>query len=74
MRVRGFYQPEVKTGAHDGYDSILEISSCVHADVDVSFRNLRNRVDTENVAGYVVQDTAPFYSRVRVNGADCRHA
>lgn len=74
MRVRGFFQPMVRIAAHDGYDVVLELSSCVQAVAQVDCRNMRNRVTSEGVAGYGVQDMASMQSKVSVRGVDARHA
>jgi hypothetical protein len=74
MQVRGFAFPVVQATFEDGYDIGLNISSCFMADVDVAGRNMRNRVSSESVSGYLVQDSASAFTQARIRGVDARHA
>ncbi len=74
LRVRGFVQPKIRTGFREGYHIGLDLSSCVMPDVDVECIRMLNRVTSEGIAGYLVQDTASWMSQVRVRGIDARHA
>ncbi len=74
LQVRGFAFPRIRTDCEDGYDIGVNISSCFMAEVDVAGRNLRNRVSSEGVSGYLVQDSASAFTQARIRGVDARHA
>jgi hypothetical protein len=74
LQVRGFAFPYIRTTMEDGYDAGLIVSSCFMAQIDVTGRNFRNRVESEGTNGYLVNDSASYGTQGSVRGVDPRHA
>jgi hypothetical protein len=74
LQVRGFIQPDIKTGFTDCYGVGVAIMSCFQAEVEAEGREFLNRVSSLGVAGYLVQDSVSEQSRVKVRSLDARHA
>lgn len=74
LTVRGFVQPFVRTRIDQVYDTGLDISSCIMAEVHVDGVKARNRVSSEGVPGYLMADSQSWMTRAYVAGAGSRHS
>lgn len=74
MVARGLYRPYVQASFRNGYHAGLQLQSCFEAEIDIDGSKFLDRVSSQGIAGYVVQDLGSFQTKGVVDAMDARHA
>lgn len=74
LLVRGLYRPYIRTSIRNGYHCGLQLQSTFQAEIDVDGSRFLDRVSSQGIAGYVVQDIGGFQTKGVVDAMDARHA
>lgn len=74
LTVRGFIQPDIKTGFRDIYGVGITILSCFQAKVEAEGIRALNRVSSRGISGYFIQDSCSEQTTAHIESIDARHA